>query len=96
MTGKNSGTIYKINYSKQAEKDAEKLLSANLDSKVKEIINELKTDPYSSTYHYEKLKYELAGKHSKRISYQHRLVYVVDENTKVIHIYRMWSHYDKL
>jgi len=93
---KNSGIIYKINLSKQAEKDAKKILATNLDAKLKKIINELKADPFNESYHYEKLKYELSGKHSKRISYQHRLVYSVDEKNKVIYIYRMWSHYEKL
>jgi toxin YoeB len=37
---------------------------------------------------------DLAGAYSRRISIQHRLVYEVLEQKKIIKIIRMWTHYE--
>ncbi len=44
-----------------------------------------------------KFKYlsaNLKGKISRRINKQHRLVYEIFEEEKIIKIYRMWTHYE--
>ena len=87
---------YKIFFSKKANKHKKLLSNAGLQNKVKTLINILKQDPYEQSYHYEQLKYGLSGLYSRRINYQHRLVYEVDEKNKEITIYSMWSHYEKL
>ena len=84
---------YKILYSKLALKDAKKLTSANLDKKAKELIKIIKKDPFQNPPPYEKLVGNLNGSYSRRINIQHRLVYEVREEDKVIRISRMWSHY---
>jgi len=84
---------YKILYSKLALKDAKKLSSVNLDKKAKELIEILKKDPFKNPPPYEKLVGNLNGSYSRRINIQHRLVYEVREDNKVIRISRMWSHY---
>jgi len=43
---------------------------------------------------YEKLIGDLAGAISQRVNIQHRLVYQVHEEEKVIKIIRMWTHYE--
>uniref|UniRef100_A0A7V6CDM4 Putative mRNA interferase YoeB n=1 Tax=Thermodesulfobacterium geofontis TaxID=1295609 RepID=A0A7V6CDM4_9BACT len=43
---------------------------------------------------YEKLVGDLAGAYSRRINIQHRLVYQVIDEQKVVKILRMWTHYE--
>lgn len=84
---------YKILYSKSALKDAKNLTSANLDKKAKELIEIIKKDPFKNPPPYEKLVGNLSGAYSRRINIQHRLVYEVREDNKVVRILRMCSHY---
>ncbi|MGB1226869.1 MAG: Txe/YoeB family addiction module toxin [Poseidonibacter sp.] len=84
---------YKILYSKLALKDAKKLSSTNLSEKAKVLIEILKKNPFENPPPYEKLVGNLTGVYSRRINIQHRLVYEVREEDKVIRIHRMWSHY---
>lgn len=84
---------YKILYSKLAQKDAKKLSGANLQNKAKELIEIIKKDPFQNPPPYEKLVGNLSGAYSRRINIQHRLVYEVREEDKVLRILRMWSHY---
>lgn len=84
---------YKILYSKSALQDAKNLTSANLDKKAKELIEIIKKDPFKNPPPYEKLVGNLSGAYSRRINIQHRLVYEVREDDKVVRILRMWSYY---
>lgn len=87
---------YKIIFSKQADKDKKLLKQAGLEEKAKEILDIMLIDPYQTPPIYEKLKGNLCGCCSRRISYQHRLVYEINEETKEIFVLRMWTHYNKL
>ncbi len=84
---------YKIIYSKLALKDAKKLSIANLANKAKELLDSIKLNPFQNPPPYEKLVGNLSGAYSRRINIQHRLVYQVKEDEKLIRILRMWSHY---
>ena len=84
---------YKILYSKLAQKDAKKLFATNLQNKAKELIETIKKDPFQNPPPYEKLVGNLSGAYSRRINIQHRLVYEVREEDKVLRILRMWSQY---
>ena len=42
---------------------------------------------------YDKLVGNLIGIYSRRINIQHRLVYEVREEDKIVRIHRMWSNY---
>lgn len=85
---------YLIVLTKQAQKDAKKLESCNLDKKAKELLKIIKENPYQTPPSYEKLVGHLKGFYLRRINIQHRLVYEVYENEKVIKILRMWTHYE--
>lgn len=85
---------YKLVYTKQAQKDAKKVRSSQLKSKVEKLLDILKEDPSISYPPYEKLVGELEGAYSRRINIQHRLVYQVYKEKKIVKIIRMWSHYD--
>ena len=76
-----------------ALKDAKKLSSVNLAPKAKKLIEILRKDPFQTPPPYEKLVGNLSGAYSRRINIQHRLVYQVREEDKVVRILRMWSHY---
>ena len=85
---------WKIVYTKQAQKDAKKIASANLKDKTIELIEILRNNPYQSPPPYEKLVGDLSGTYSRRINIQHRLVYQIIEKEKVVKIIRMWTHYE--
>ena len=87
---------YKIIFSKLADKDKKLLKQAGLEDKTKGLIDIISENPYKTPPTYEKLRGNLDGLFSRRISLQHRLVYKVYEDEKEIFIVRMWSHYDKL
>ena len=84
---------YKILYSKLALKDAKKLSGSNLSEKAKILIEILKKNPFENPPPYEKLVGNLTGIYSRRINIQHRLVYEVREEDKIVRIHRMWSNY---
>ena len=85
--------MYKLYYSKQAQKDAKKLASSNLKMKAQEVLNVIKEDPFAEYPPYEKLIGDLSGAFSRRINIQHRIVYqVLDSQT--VKILRMWTHYE--
>lgn len=83
---------WKVILSKQAAKDIKKLKACGLSQKAKELINTLQNNPYQPPY--EKLVGNLHGYYSRRINIQHRLVYEVFNDQKVVKILRMWSHYE--
>lgn len=85
---------YKIIFSKQADKDKKLLKQAGLEEKTKELLDIMINNPYQKPPTYEKLRGNLSGCCSRRISYQHRLVYLVNEKSKEIFILRMWTHYE--
>ncbi len=85
---------YKILYSKFAQKDAKKLSSANLSKKAKDLIEILKKDPFQNPPPFKKLIGNLEGAYSRRINIQHRIVYAVKEQEKIVRILRMWTHYE--
>ncbi|GBL06349.1 Txe/YoeB family addiction module toxin [Glaciecola sp. KUL10] len=85
---------WKIVYTKQAQKDARKLASSGLKSKAQVLINIIEQDPYTTPPSFEKLIGDLSGAYSRRINIQHRLVYQVYEDDKIVKILRLWSHYE--
>lgn len=87
--------MYKVVFSKRAEKDKKLLKSAELEAKAKELLNILRNDPLQTPPPYEKLIGELKGYYSRRINIQHRLVYSVDKNTKTVIVCSMWTHYQR-
>jgi toxin YoeB len=85
---------WKLVYTKQAQKDAKKIVSANLKEKVLETLNIIETDPLQSPPPFEKLVGDLTGAYSRRINIQHRVVYQIYEKKHIVKIIRMWTHYE--
>lgn len=84
---------YEIVYSRQAQKDAGKLAKSQLKAQAETLIAILRDDPLRSPPSLEKLQGDLKGCYSRRINFQHRLVYEVLEDRKIVHVLRMWTHY---
>ena len=95
---------YKLEYSKQAQKDAVLLEGAKLDKKAKVLLKIIKRNPFKPPY--EKLYRDFKGCYSRRINKRHRIVYEVLPNVcnlldvngemykGIVHIIRMWTHYE--
>jgi Txe/YoeB family toxin of toxin-antitoxin system len=86
--------MYKVLFSKDAQKDAEKIKKSNLTEKCKTLLTLIAQDPFAPVPPYEKLVGDLKGFYSRRINIQHRLIYEVDDLQKIIKVLRMWSHYE--
>lgn len=85
---------WQLVFSKHAEKDAKKLAAAGLKAKAQELLAILASDPFQNPPSYEKLVGDLAGAYSRRINIQHRLVYEVFTEERVVRVLRMWTHYE--
>mgnify|MGYP003703290141 CR=1 FL=1 len=81
-------------YSRQAQKDARKLASSGLKPNAQRLLELIAEDPFATPPRFEKLVGDLAGCYSRRINIQHRLVYGVLPDEGVVHILRMWTHYE--
>ncbi len=83
---------WQVILSKQAKKDAKKISSSGLKSQAQALLEVLQDNPYQPPY--EKLVGNLAGYYSRRINIQHRLVYEIYEQEKIVRVLRMWTHYE--
>ena len=80
---------YKIRFTRQAEKDIQKLtprLRRKLNTILAEVIAE---NPYEG----KKLLGDLQGNYSYRLTYKDRIVYSVDEEMMVVYVKRARTHY---
>ena len=85
---------WKLVYSKQALKDAKKLVASGLKSKAQELLTVLESNPLQNPPAFEKLVGDLQGLYSRRINIQHRLVYEIFEQEHIVRVLRMWSRYE--
>jgi len=86
--------VWRVVYTRQAQKDARKLAAAGLKAKAQALLQILREDPYRTPPHFEKLTGDLAGAFSRRINIQHRLVYQIDSEERIVKVLRLWSHYE--
>ena len=84
---------WSIVYAKQALKDAQKVMAGGLKDKAQALLAVLENDPFQNPPPYEKLVGDLAGAYSRRVNIQHRLVYEVFEEQRLVRVLRMWTHY---
>ena len=83
-----------IVFTKQAQKDAQKLRASGLKPKAERLLEILELNPYQNPPPYEKLVGDLAGACSRRITIQQRLVYQVLEDIRAVKVLRLWTHYE--
>lgn len=85
---------WRVVFTKQAQKDAKKLNVSNLRPKAEAPLALLREDPFRTPPSFEKLIGDLSGAYSRRINVQHRLVYQVLEDERIIKVLHMWTHYE--
>ena len=85
---------YQLIFMSQSQKDAKKLASSGLKPKALKLLELIKINPLQYPPKYEYLKGDMKDLISRRINKQHRLVYEIFGEDKIIKIYRMWEHYE--
>jgi Txe/YoeB family toxin of toxin-antitoxin system len=91
---KKRGVQWTIVYTRQAVKDSKKLKRAGLKSGAEKLLAVLRQNPFQSPPPFEKLVGDLSGAYSRRINIQHRIVYQVLSELKIVKILRMWTYYE--
>ena len=86
--------MWALYFTKQAQKDAKKIASSGLKPKAQQLLEILRSDPFTNPPPYEKLIGDLSGAYSRRINIQHRLVYQVLEKERAVKVLRLWTHYE--
>ncbi len=85
---------WRLVYTRAAQKDARRLAAAGLRDRAQALLELLADDPFRSPPPFEKLVGDLAGAYSRRINIQHRLVYQVLPQERIVKVLRMWAHYE--
>lgn len=81
--------MYRITLSEQARKEYLYFSQSGnkaILNKIAALLNDIAEHPYTGLGKPEPLKYELAGKWSRRISVEHRLAYSVNDDIIEVHI----------
>ena len=86
--------MYEIVFSSHAEKDKKLVKQAGLEKRVRALLAVISENPFQNPPRYEKLVGDLAGFYSRRINAQHRLVYQVYTEKRIVKILTMWGHYE--
>ncbi len=85
---------WRLVYTRQARRDARKLAKSGLRPRGEAVLSLLEEDPFKSPPRFEKLAGDLAGAFSRRINIQHRVVYQVLTDERIVKVLRMWTHYE--
>jgi Txe/YoeB family toxin of toxin-antitoxin system len=102
--------MYKLRRTRQAEKDYEIAKRNGFAKKLSEFIKVVERDPYEDTpgHHYEELKDNYKGIHTRRFNRANRFAYEVLENAEklkdgngveyegVVRIFSVWGHFPPL
>ena len=86
--------MWRIVFTKQVQRDARKIAAGGLRPKAEKLLDIIRENPYQILPPFEKLLGDLSGTYSRRINIQHRLVYEVLTDEKVVKVIRMWTHYE--
>ena len=87
--------MYQLLYTSLAQKDAKKIKESNLKLKCEELLKLIEKNPFQVLPPYKKLAGELRGYISRRINIQHKLIYKVYDDEKVVKVIRLWMHYSE-
>ncbi len=86
--------MWKLYFTKDAQKDAKRLASAGLKAKAEQLLAVIQQNPFQNPPPYEKLVGNQAGFCSRRINIQHRLIYEVIDSEQAIRVTALWGHYE--
>jgi Txe/YoeB family toxin of toxin-antitoxin system len=79
-------------FTRQAARDAKKLAASGLKPRAAKLLALLAEDPFRTPPPFEKLVGDLSGAFSRRINIQHRLVYEIFPEHRLVRVLRMWTH----
>lgn len=85
---------YKVKIHNSAKLDLKKIKRSHLMNEFIKVIEKIKHNPY---YQGKTLQLSYTKRnsiYSRRINYQHRVVYNIDEDNKEVLILSAWSHYE--
>ena len=85
---------WRVVFTPAARKDARKAARSPLRAKIEVLLELLTRDPFETPPPFERLVGDLDGAVSRRINIQHRLVYQVLPDERVVKVLRMWTHYE--
>ncbi len=85
---------WKVMFTMQAQKDAKRISQSGLRPQAEKLLKILEKNPIQNPPPYEKLLGDLSGAYSRRINIQHRLVYQILDDERVVKVIRMWTHYE--
>lgn len=85
---------WKIIFTPKAAKEMKKAKSSGLAPKIQELLDLVRKDPFKYPPAYEKLLGDWEGFYSRRINVQHRFVYQVFSELRIVKIARVWTHYE--
>ncbi len=91
-----SSKIYSVNLTKDADADME-FFERNQPhnfKKAAKLLVELALHPRQGSGRPERLKFDLAGKWSRRIDDEHRMVYTIDDDVVTVEVLKMRYHYE--
>lgn len=64
-------------------------------NRITALLKDIVEHPYTGIGKPEPLKYDLAGKWSRRINSEHRIIYSVNEDNVTVYVFAMRYHYSK-
>ena len=64
-------------------------------NRISKLLADIQEHPYIGIGKPEPLRVELAGKYSRRINDEHRIIYSIDEIHQTITVYSLYGHYEK-
>lgn len=64
-------------------------------NRITALLKDIVEHPYTGKGKPEPLKYDLAGKWSRRINSEHRIIYSVNEDIVTVYVFAMRYHYSK-
>ena len=76
------------------KKDLKRIKNTHLEQKLLNIIEQLQDNPYENNQAFEKLVSPVKGFYSRRINVQHRVVYTVNDEEKIVTLYSAYGHYE--
>ena len=80
-------------FSNQARKDNARLARSGMKPKAQRLFEIMEEDPLRSPPAVKRLRGDLEGMYSRRISQQHRIVYSLDHDRRMVYVLRTWTHY---
>ena len=86
--------MYKIVMKSSVKKDLKRIKNTHLEQKLLNIIEQLQDNPYENNQAFEKLVSPVKGFYSRRINVQHRVVYTVNDEEKIVTLYSAYGHYE--